>query len=127
MLRIGALILVAFVSWLYVACGNGGSTADVTPAPSVDLHIKAKNLKFDQKVLAAVANSEISLTFNNDDSGTLHNVAIYTDKGAKEEIWVSKLISGKKIESYTFTSPGPGTYYFRCDAHPDMNGTFVVQ
>jgi plastocyanin len=35
-------------------------------------------------------------------------------------------VTGRKTIDYTFTSPGPGTYYFRCDAHPDMNGTFYV-
>ena len=29
--------------------------------------------------------------------------------------------------TYVFTAPAiPGTYYFRCDLHPSMQGQFIV-
>ena len=111
------------------ACGGGSvSPDDLTPPPATtDLHLIAKGVKFDTNALAAPANTTVTLTFSNQDSGVLHNVAIYTDNNAKEKIFASELISGKKTETYGFSTPGPGRYYFRCDVHPDMNGWLFVQ
>ncbi|HXH21979.1 MAG TPA: cupredoxin domain-containing protein [Dehalococcoidia bacterium] len=117
------------IALILAACGGGGpQPADLTPGPpTTDLHLKARGMKFDQRALAAPARTGVSLTFSNEDSGVLHNVAIYRDKSAKEKVYATPLMGGKKVESYEFETPGPGQYYFRCDAHPDMHGTLFVQ
>jgi plastocyanin len=125
--RITPLLVIAAI--FLAACGGDSvSPEELTPGPATtDLHLIAKGMKFDSRALAAPANTMVSLTFSNDDSGVLHNVAFYKDRSAREKIFASELISGKKVESYEFQTPGPGQYYFRCDAHPDMNGTLFVQ
>jgi plastocyanin len=119
---------------LLAACG-GGSRADIQTlatqsadvAPSAALTITAKDLKFDKKALVVPANTAVTLTLVNEDAGALHNVAIYRDESAKENVYRGELFEGKKTVTYALTSPPAGVYYFRCDAHPDMNGAFIAR
>lgn len=127
MTRLGLLVLGAVLA-LAAGCGAGAGPSDdgTTPAPTTDLQIRAKNVKFDRKVLAAVANSDVQVTLVNDDRGVLHNIAFYMDKSAREKIFVGPAFTGRKTETSSFKTPAAGTYYFRCDIHPDMNGRFEV-
>lgn len=123
-----AAVIALTVCAIAIGCGGGsGQGADATPAvPSTDLHLSVKDLKFNTKTLVAVANSDVRVSFSND-SSLPHNFSVYTDKGAKSKIFQGDVVSERKSTTYTFTTPGPGTYFFRCDVHPDMNGMFVVQ
>jgi plastocyanin len=113
---------------LAAGCGGGTNPAELTPGPpTTDLHLVARNVRFDKKALAAPANSELHLTFANEDAGMPHNVAVYKDKSARDKVWAGELFNGRDTESYTFQAPPPGQYFFRCDAHPDMNGMLYVQ
>jgi plastocyanin len=77
----------------------------------------------------APAGQALTLTFDNQDGGIPHNVDVYE--------------SGPPPTNSLFSSgdptPGPetqgpvdvdpqkeGTYYFQCDVHANMNGTFLV-
>ncbi len=64
---------------------------------------------------------------NGDSSSTLHNIAIYEDEGANDPIFQGEIIPGGTDIDYEFTAPGRGQYFFRCDVHPSMNGTVVVE
>ena len=79
--------------------------------------------------ITASAGVQVTVTLDNKDAGVLHNVAFYTDRAASSPIHVGGLLTGPATEDVTFTAPStPGTYFFRCDVHPDqMNGTFIVQ
>ena len=121
------LLLSALLTAACVACGGSPEDANAPrPAPSASLDISAKDLKFDKKALAAPAHTDVTIHFVNDDGDLLHNVALYRDKGAKEKVYAGELIKGKKTIDYRFTSPEAGTYYYRCDVHPDMSGVFYV-
>jgi plastocyanin len=126
--RVAVVLLVIAVCAVAVGCGGGsGQGADATPAaPSTELHLSVKDLKFNTKTLVAVANSDARVSFSND-SSLPHNFSVYTDKGAKTKIFQGDVVSERKSTTYAFTAPGPGIYFFRCDVHPDMNGTFLVQ
>src|SRR5688500_1166895 len=117
------------LSLFLAACGgnkNNGGGAVAEPTPSASLSIVSKGQKFDKKTLAALPNTTVTINYENADSGILHNVAVYKDNSAKEVIFRGEIIPGPKPISYSFTSPAPGNYFFRCDTHPDMNGTFLV-
>ena len=95
---------------------------------SVTVEIAAENMAFDTSTITVPAGAEVTMNFENRDDGIPHNVAVYTDPSAAKEIFVGDIITGPERATYTFTAPEtPGTYFFRCDVHPSMNGAFVVQ
>lgn len=101
--------------------GGGGS-------PPARLQLAAQGIKFDKGDLSMPAGAAVTLSFDNRDAGTPHNVAIFTDQSAKTVVFRGALVTGPKTTTYSFTAPAkPGTYYFHCDVHPtQMNGTVTV-
>jgi plastocyanin len=126
--HLGALVLTGALFAATACGGKSGSAPPVTNAtPSTQLQIRARSLKFDSKTLVAAAKSDITVRFENDDDGILHNLAVYRDKSTKERIFAGELVNGTKTVEYHFEVPLEGDYYFRCDTHPDMNGAFLVR
>ena len=111
-----------------VAEANGGGGGGATGGP-VAVTLLAKNLSFDPTSITASIGVEVTVTLDNQDAGVLHNVAFYTDRSASSAIHVGELIPGVATEDVVFTAPStPGSYFFRCDVHPDtMTGAFNVQ
>jgi plastocyanin len=96
------------------------------PAGSTVLQITAKGQLFDKRTLTAAAGQPVVLQFDNQDAGTIHNFALYTNRSATTKIYASDLITGPKVDNLSFTAPAAGSYYYRCDVHPDtMTGTFT--
>ena len=138
-------VLLAALVLVISACTSAPSptpTPTPTPAPTptptptttpagqgVTIDLVAKNIAFDKSTITVPAGADVTVNFDNQDSGIPHNFAVYTDSTAKTSIFVGQIISGPKTTTYTFTAPGtPGTYFFRCDVHPtQMTGTFIVQ
>lgn len=121
--------------------GLVGTLIVISPAPvtttapaypgvfeTVPITLTAKNLAFDTKTITVPAGSTVMMTFINNDANTPHNFALYTGASATTPIFVGDLVTGVKTITYTFTAPSmPGSYFFRCDVHPEMmTGTFVV-
>jgi len=93
----------------------------------VTVEIAAENVAFDTETITVPAGAEVTVNFENRDGGVPHNVAVYRDSSATEAIFVGEIVTGPAQVTYTFTAPSePGTYFFRCDVHPSMNGAFVV-
>ncbi len=88
--------------------------------------IKAKNFAFDLSSITAPAGSMVIVEFENEDQAP-HNVAFYSSPAATTTIYKGEIFTGPKTVTYTFTAPAtPGTYFFRCDVHPSMQGQFIV-
>lgn len=96
------------------------------PGASGGSTITAANVAFDTDVLEFPPNAPSTLTFQNDDAGTTHNVAIYTDESASEALFQGEIITGVDSIEYAIPAIPAGTYFFRCDVHPNMNGTVNV-
>jgi plastocyanin len=111
-----------------VAEANGGGGGGATGGP-VAVTLVAQNLAFDLSSIAASPSVEVTVTLDNRDAGVLHNVAFYTNPGASSSIFVGELTTGPAMLDNVFTSPAtPGSYFFRCDVHPDtMTGAFIIQ
>lgn len=114
-----AAVLAAMLMFL-TACGSAA------PAPvSGDVTISVKNTTFNVGELKVPANRPFTIAFTNND-GVPHNVAIYTDGSASTKLFVGDLITSSSTV-YRVPALKPGRYYFRCDLHPEMNGTIIAQ
>ena len=96
------------------------------PAGTTSLQLVARTLTYDKRTLAAAAGQPVQLAFDNQDAGTLHNFSLYTNNRATTKIFGGDLTTGPSQTTYRFTAPAAGSYFFRCDVHPDtMTGTFT--
>ena len=106
-------------------CEPGGTQVKVTAPPG------AVATGFQETCLAAPADTAFTLEFDNQDGGVPHNVDIYTAAppagthlgGASD---ASQTVTGPASTTYDVDPLDAGIYYFQCDIHPTMNGTFVV-
>ena len=119
-----ALITVAIV--ILAACSSGSSSR--AAEPSIDpnaLRISANDLVFSTDALSAPADEPFQIVFDNQE-GAPHNVAIYRDSSASEEVFGEDPISGPAVVVYEVPALTAGTYFFRCDVHPDMSGDLTA-
>jgi plastocyanin len=119
-----ALITISVVA--LAACSADSS--DRTVEPSIDpdaLTITARDLAFSTGTLSAPADAPFQIAFDNQE-GAPHNVAIYRDSSATERVFGSDPFSGPAVVAYDVPALAAGTYYFRCDVHPDMAGELSV-
>ena len=109
-----------------VATASPTGTASCAAA-SADLTLTAKAVAFDTSCLAAPSDQTITLMFDNQDTGTTHNVAIYPVADGAKAVFTGDLAVGPTMTTYTVKGLPAGTYRFQCDVHPaTMNGTFIV-
>ena len=125
-LTLGPLVLAATLA----ACGGTSAapaSADpATGAPSGDaVTVTAQDLAFTQTQVTVPADEAFDLVFDNQD-GAPHNVAIYTDSSASTKISVGEIFGGPGQKTQSVPALGAGSYFFRCDVHPDMQGTIVA-
>ena len=124
-----ALLTVTLATGALVACGSDNPTLDAsgsvcTPGATT-LSIAARDIKFDKDCLAAPANQELTITFDNKELAP-HNVAIRNQAG-DGDLFAGEVFSGPKTVTYRVEGLAPGTYKFWCSVHPSqMQGTFLV-
>ena len=104
---------------------SAAGTATVSPEGSVT--VVAKDNRFENKDVAVLANTPITLVFQNQGSA-VHNFKVTNVKSADGKEIETALLAGKKSETITFTIEKPGSYTFQCDTHPaEMRGKLTVQ
>lgn len=120
------------------ASGNPGTGASTTPsttaartdgcrAPGTTLRVSARDNRFDQQCLAALAGTPVVITLANVDRGVPHNLAIYSDPQRTRALFKGRVVAGVTTVVYRVGPLPAQTYYFQCDVHPQtMQGTFVV-
>lgn len=109
--------------------GGDGGAPPTGPPPcepeGPELAIAANNLAFDTDCLAAPAGDAFTIEFDNQEA-VPHNVAVYEAEGGSA-FFQGEVVTGPTTTTY---EPDPidqeGNFYFQCDVHPTMNGTFVV-
>lgn len=106
-----------------VIAGEGGPA----PPSDVDATIVAKDIQFDKELLELPAGVPTVIEFQNNDPNIPHNVAIYTDSTAAEEVFIGEIFNGVDSRRYELPPIDAGEYFFRCDVHPNMRGTAVFQ
>jgi plastocyanin len=123
---VGILGLLAIVYLMVLKPSLGFSTTSAAPAPSVSgpsVQVSAQSLKFSPTDLTAPAGQAFTIVFRNDDAGVPHNVAIYTDSSASSSLFVGDIATGPTTANYQVPALDAGSYFFRCDVHPQMTGS----
>ncbi len=113
------------------ACGQNLPPV-VTPAaanepPSATLTITASGIAFDKDKLAALSGVPLTLTFDNKDAGTAHNIHFF--QGPDEtgtDVAQTDIAAGPDVSTLNFGPLTDGEYYYRCDVHPQMNGILTA-
>jgi plastocyanin len=135
---IAALIVVALILNAGIlppkspaaASGSGGSGG---PAPSGStasgapgvVSIVAQGVKFTTPDVAAPANQDFTINFDNKDPSTPHDVDILGGDGSK--VFDGQPITGPKQTTYQVKGLAAGSYKFECSIHPSlMSGTLKV-
>ena len=90
------------------------------------LSITAFDSKFNKDCLAAPSGQNFTIEFQNLDRGIPHNVAIYEDETAQKTFFKGELVDGPGKTTYSVQGLQAGKWFFRCDPHPDMKGTFIA-
>ncbi|HZB78401.1 MAG TPA: cupredoxin domain-containing protein [Actinomycetota bacterium] len=119
---VGLLVLL----WLMIfqpTLGFGG-IPECAPDQDVDVTVCAfDDQRFVPASLTVSAGEPVLLAFENEDEGVPHNVAVYVDDSAAQSLFVGDLVEGPTSVTYDLPALDPGEYYFRCDVHPQMDGT----
>lgn len=126
-------LVLAAASLALAACSSAAPTpAGPTAAPSASAGagdaptVVARDLRFDTTELEVPAGEAFSLVLDNQEAPP-HNIAIYADASASRPLFVGEIFSGPASRTYTVPALAPGSYLFRCDVHPDMQGTVVAR
>jgi plastocyanin len=89
--------------------------------------VVAENTAFDTDEIRLPAETPTTLTLDNRDA-TAHNLSIYEDETASSDpLFTFEAFTGPKSEPFPVDPIPEGEYYFRCDIHPTMEGTVVVE
>jgi cytochrome c-type biogenesis protein CcmH/NrfG/plastocyanin len=99
-----------------------GSSVAASPAANV-LQQTAKDLAFGTKELAAPADTQFTIHFDNQDS-LPHDIVIKDASGA--EVFKGELVTGPQAVDYAVPALKAGAYTFVCSVHPNMTGTLTV-
>lgn len=115
----------AFDAW--VAANRSGGPAATPVAGATELSISAKDIRFSTDRLEAPADRPITITFNNEDTGVFHNLAVYQVTG--ELIGQrTDLEKGPVVQTLILPALPVGSYPFKCDVHPTtMVGTLEIK
>jgi plastocyanin len=116
-----ALMALAIV--VLAACSSGRAGEPSVDPDAVAIH--ADDLAFSTSSLSAPAGEPFQVAFDNRESAP-HNVAIYRDDSATDQVFGSEPFSGPAVVTYDVPALPAGTYFFRCDVHPDMAGTLTA-
>jgi plastocyanin len=106
------------VGTIEAAGGGGGGEGGLT--------VTAKALEFDTDEIDLPAGQPTTITFDNQDAGIPHNIAIYNDESLSETLFQGEQFPGIDSQEYPIPPLEPGTYYFHCDVHTTMSGSVVV-
>lgn len=121
-------LFVAGMVLFVAACAAGAGSIEPLPSSvgADSVHVTAKDIRFDRSDLRVPAGRPVALVFDNLD-GVPHNVAVYHDRSASTPLFVGEIFGGPGRRVYALPALAPGSYFFRCDVHPDMSGSLEAR
>jgi plastocyanin len=84
----------------------------------VDRSLTAKDLELQPAEVTAPAGSDIVLTFDNEDAGVPHGLALYRDAAHTVTLGTAEVIVGPAHQVFQIAALAPGRYQFSCVVHP---------
>jgi plastocyanin len=106
---------------------TGGTGGQCTTSQGGKLEVVAENISFDTSCIEVPAGRKTVIRFVNNDAGTQHNIAVYPSSDElTNPLFQGDLVTGPDTVDYEVGPLDAGDYYFHCDVHPTMNGTFKV-
>ena len=128
---IGGLAIAGFTigAGLNLFASESEAAEVVNGGPVDPFAIRASDNRFNRATIEAAPAINITVAFENRGRAK-HNIQFRTAKGGTELApgATGPLLDGGGSESLTFTTPGPGTYFFECVVHPtEMVGEFIVK
>jgi plastocyanin len=125
----GAVIVISFLLMLAptgIGFLNSLTPPEATPTPiavpAVPEIGASSAVAFDTKSLIVPAGRAFDLVFHNNHAGVPHNVDIGDSASAPTTYLHGEQITGVESITYHVSAIPPGTYYFQCEVHPNMNG-----
>ena len=107
--------------------GGGGGGGGAGGGGSTTSAVVAMGLAFDTGTITLPAGEAVTLTFDNQDAGVPHNIAIFPSASdLANPLFRGETFTGVATQDYEIPALEPGEYYFHCDVHPTMYGTVVV-
>jgi plastocyanin len=122
------ILTLGFVVIAAMGAACSSASAQTTPSGPVDANgptIVAKDMAFSPSTVEIAAGKNVTVHLDNQDNAP-HNVAIYKDAGSSEKVSIGEIVTAAKADQVV-PALTAGTYYFRCDVHPNMKGTIVVK
>ena len=106
-----------------------------TPTPSLiepfegqTVEVVAQGFAFNTKEISVKAGGKVRIRLTNKDKDA-HNIWVIMSRSDQTPVAPgseSGLTQDGGVIDTVFDLPAPGTYYFRCEPHDNMNGTFAV-
>ena len=107
--------------------GGGGGADGGGAGGGTTKSVVAMGLAYDVSSLSLPAGKAVTLTFDNQDAGVPHNIAIYPSANdLATPLFRGELVTGVMTIDYAIPALDAGSYYFHCDVHPTMSGSVVV-
>ena len=123
-LTLGLLALAATLAACSGASANPATPAAPAGSPSGDaVSVVAKDVTFTTPAVSAPAGKPFTIAFDNQD-GAPHNIDISDASGS--HVFKGDIVSDTQV-SYAVPALAAGTYFFRCDVHPDMQGSITTK
>lgn len=95
------------------------------PPTGVTVLIKALTTAFSPNSAAVPAGAVVTLTFDNQDAGVMHDFVLYGSGGGV--VTSTNVATGPNAQTVTFALT-PGQYAFKCSVHPrEMTGSITAQ
>src|SRR4051812_30681389 len=86
--------------------------------PGGGVTVTAQNISFDTNEIDLPPDAPSTITFDNQDPGVQHNIAIYEDDSLSKNLFTGDLVTGPDSATYDVPPLPEGSYYFHCDVHP---------
>ena len=114
-------VLVA--SLVVAGCSSSPPASQASIDPSA-VRLVASALQFTTKEASAPANQPFQIAFESQTSDG-HNLAIALPNA--DPVFRSEVFTGPTTKTFAIEPLAPGSYVYRCDVHPGMQGTLTVK